>query len=381
MESLFGHNFSNVRIHQGSAAARIGTIAYTQGPNIHFSPGAYQPTTRHGQRVLGHELTHVVQQRAGRVGVPAGKDLPINEDHRLESAAHQIGAWAAQGPPQILPSGFRAPNRISPSPHHPIQAWGWDDVKKGAKNFGRGIKENLGWTIGGTVGSVAGTYLGSLAFGDSDDDSEEVQVGRLALANLGQYIGNVAGSGLQGFATAEKGEKWEAFQRGSKNALGWATGGFLGNFGGISSIREGSDWPEIIKGAPAGVLNAIGQIAGAGVQGYFNKEKSDRTQALFDNRSTPSPELQNASADATEATPWSLGALAGLFPSQLWAKFVGAAGGGLLGSGIGNAVSGGALYPSKERIRLEKAKQLNRRLSRPSRFLEQHIQELRRRGA
>ena len=66
MESALGANFSDVRIHVGPEASAIGAIAFTWGSDIHFAPGQYNPHTPHGQSLLGHELTHVVQQRAGR---------------------------------------------------------------------------------------------------------------------------------------------------------------------------------------------------------------------------------------------------------------------------------------------------------------------------
>lgn len=65
-EPRFGQNFSNVRIHTGSVAAKsaqsINALAYTAGNNIVFNSGQYSPGTESGQRLLAHELTHVVQQ-------------------------------------------------------------------------------------------------------------------------------------------------------------------------------------------------------------------------------------------------------------------------------------------------------------------------------
>jgi len=45
----------------------LGAQAYTQGTDIHFAPGQYQPSSQGGQELLGHELAHVVQQADGRV--------------------------------------------------------------------------------------------------------------------------------------------------------------------------------------------------------------------------------------------------------------------------------------------------------------------------
>lgn len=97
METSFSTDFSDVRIHEGSQAEKIGALAYTQGKNIHFRPGKYQPTTQSGQELLGHELAHVVQQQAGRVTAPQSKGVAINADPQLETEADVLGVKAARG--------------------------------------------------------------------------------------------------------------------------------------------------------------------------------------------------------------------------------------------------------------------------------------------
>ncbi|HBR77142.1 MAG TPA: hypothetical protein DEA78_26575, partial [Cyanobacteria bacterium UBA11159] len=94
MEKAFSTNFNNVRIHTGNQAKLINAQAHTQGNNIHFAPGKYNPDSQSGQELLGHELTHVVQQKAGKVSVPQGKSLPINADPALEAEADELGLKA-----------------------------------------------------------------------------------------------------------------------------------------------------------------------------------------------------------------------------------------------------------------------------------------------
>jgi len=69
MESQFGHNFEWVTIHTGSDAAlsarQIGAHAYTIGGSIFFNEGQYQPETGEGQKLIAHELAHVIQQTSG----------------------------------------------------------------------------------------------------------------------------------------------------------------------------------------------------------------------------------------------------------------------------------------------------------------------------
>jgi hypothetical protein len=67
-EPRFGQDFSGVRVHTdgraAESAASIGASAYTAGANIAFAAGRYEPAAASGRRLLAHELTHVVQQRA-----------------------------------------------------------------------------------------------------------------------------------------------------------------------------------------------------------------------------------------------------------------------------------------------------------------------------
>jgi hypothetical protein len=66
MESRFGADFSGVRIHADTQAARltqsINAQAFTYGKNIYMAGGKYQPRTDSGRHLLAHELTHVIQQ-------------------------------------------------------------------------------------------------------------------------------------------------------------------------------------------------------------------------------------------------------------------------------------------------------------------------------
>lgn len=63
----FGHDFSGVRIHHDSladsSARAVHAHAYTVGSHVVFADGQFAPQTSSGQRLLAHELAHVVQQR------------------------------------------------------------------------------------------------------------------------------------------------------------------------------------------------------------------------------------------------------------------------------------------------------------------------------
>jgi len=66
MESRFGQDFGQVRIHTDGRAAEsasaIQARAYTSGRDVVFGEGEYQPSSESGRRLLAHELAHVGQQ-------------------------------------------------------------------------------------------------------------------------------------------------------------------------------------------------------------------------------------------------------------------------------------------------------------------------------
>jgi hypothetical protein len=94
MEGALSTSFSDVTVHANSSkAVEVGALAFTQGSNIHFAPGQYSPGSAGGNKLLAHELTHVAQQREGRVqatGSVAG--LPLNDNPSLEREADSISS-------------------------------------------------------------------------------------------------------------------------------------------------------------------------------------------------------------------------------------------------------------------------------------------------
>jgi hypothetical protein len=75
MESRFGADFGGVRVHTGGEAVQLSkelnAQAFTHGQDIYLGAGRYEPGTAAGQRLLAHELAHVVQQ----TGL-AARDVP-----------------------------------------------------------------------------------------------------------------------------------------------------------------------------------------------------------------------------------------------------------------------------------------------------------------
>jgi len=83
MEPRFGHDFSGVRVHTDAKAAEsaraVNALAYTAGQDMVFGGGQYLPGTTMGQKLMAHELTHVVQQSSASSGRQLQGKLTVNQ--------------------------------------------------------------------------------------------------------------------------------------------------------------------------------------------------------------------------------------------------------------------------------------------------------------
>ena len=97
MSRRFGHDFAQVQVHTGAAAARsasdINARAYTVGKHIVFGAGEFAPHAQQGRRLIAHELTHVVQSAQGM-----GEEIrrvpwtPTHADERTSTGADRFAA-------------------------------------------------------------------------------------------------------------------------------------------------------------------------------------------------------------------------------------------------------------------------------------------------
>src|SRR5262249_19683870 len=99
MEAAFGHDFSQVRVHADSRAARaaqaVDADAFTLGNQIVFGAERWAPQTHGSSRLLAHDLVHVLQQ-SSRAG-PAGERLDgLDLSHRHDPAEREAEAVAAR---------------------------------------------------------------------------------------------------------------------------------------------------------------------------------------------------------------------------------------------------------------------------------------------
>lgn len=86
MEPRLGADLSAVKVHTGgesvNAAAGFGARAFTVGSDVHFGAGQFAPGTKEGDKLLAHELTHVVQ------GQKSGVKRKADDGHDESKAEH-----------------------------------------------------------------------------------------------------------------------------------------------------------------------------------------------------------------------------------------------------------------------------------------------------
>jgi hypothetical protein len=121
LEPQFGRDFGDVRVHTDANAdtlsRRLGAEAFTTGKDVFFKGGAYEPESEKGQKLIAHELAHVVQQ-SGAEPVIQYSPGAAEEEEELEEAAEEIEAEmeaAALAPPAPAPAAPAAPPAPAPA--------------------------------------------------------------------------------------------------------------------------------------------------------------------------------------------------------------------------------------------------------------------------
>ena len=101
LEPSMGHDFSDVRVHTDGEADSLNRAvqaeAFTTGNDIFFRSGSYSPGSSDGQKLLAHELTHVVQQRNAPPTSEMTVSSPDDASEREASAvADSYGSQSAE---------------------------------------------------------------------------------------------------------------------------------------------------------------------------------------------------------------------------------------------------------------------------------------------
>ena len=119
MENKFGEDFSRVRIHTDSKAQEmsqaLGANAFTSGKDIYFGRNKFTPGQLEGDRLLAHELAHVVQQ-GGQASGHVQFDL-------MQSLPTALGGFEIEMETRSTPRvGMEGHIRFLPDPSGPYSA-------------------------------------------------------------------------------------------------------------------------------------------------------------------------------------------------------------------------------------------------------------------
>ena len=105
MESRFGTDFGDVRIHTDAEAARLNrdlnAKAFTHGRDVYFGAGQFTPETTGGKRLLAHELTHVVQQTGGKRPYLSGNGGVLRQNVASPPVASSVVVGNRVGKPVV----------------------------------------------------------------------------------------------------------------------------------------------------------------------------------------------------------------------------------------------------------------------------------------
>jgi hypothetical protein len=150
MEQQLGADLSGAKIHTGAdsakAAAQMGARAFTVGNDVHFGSSEFAPGTKEGDRLLAHELTHVVQshrsgvqRKAEEVDTVAAHAQPGTGplDAGKAEDAHDSDGAHEHGPPEVSQPGDPAEKEADTVADHAA-----DQLHGGSATQGHGPQTN-----------------------------------------------------------------------------------------------------------------------------------------------------------------------------------------------------------------------------------------------
>jgi hypothetical protein len=110
MGRAMGADFSRVKVHTDAQSDQLNKSiqakAFTTGQDVFFRRGAYEPSSRGGQELIAHELTHVIQQdqnKIRRIPIQQGSNENVTIQRKLspDQIKHANRIRRARGLPLI----------------------------------------------------------------------------------------------------------------------------------------------------------------------------------------------------------------------------------------------------------------------------------------
>lgn len=287
LEPRFGHDFGDVRVFTDESAQNsadgLHARAYTMGPNIVFGPGQYQPGTSAGQRLLAHELTHVVQQaRFPAPAVAQTASLEVSQpgdaaETEAQSLAEQIVAGGDNEQAEPLP--------VQAAPRAPVSRSAWEWLKN---------------TASGAVGQVQNVASGAVSGVQNVAARTWNNASNLASRATGA-VSNTASRAWNGVKQTAAGA-WNGAKRAASSVTNTASGAWnrvrrtAGNVVNTAHSTATRAWNGARQTA-SGAWNRAQQVAGSGAR--YVRNAAART--WHGAQSTAKEASHNAQNTATEA--------------------------------------------------------------------------------
>ncbi len=165
----FGRDFGQVRIHADPGASRaadaVQAQAFTVGGDIVFGSGQFAPSTPAGQKLLAHELTHVVQQGAAPAAATHSPAEAPSEG-AAEAGDLRTSHVSASGWLQRQPKGGKDSPKTEACP--PMERGEKEEAAKAQLRLVERIPQQewliYGFPIGGSEisGAEAGRFISSI---------------------------------------------------------------------------------------------------------------------------------------------------------------------------------------------------------------------------
>ena len=260
MEPLLGADLGHVQVHQDGTADKLSRSiharAFTTGRDLFFRAGEYQPRSRAGQRLIAHELTHVVQQGAAQTDVVQRDDDEEDDGDRKEAISTVL---------ELMGTGSNLGGIVSAQ-----------GVSNSGDTFARGTRGPLAENLAnretdlmglgasdllGGLGGMTGNIMGGIGSASTllDEDAGKVDKTKAGFDLSGNILGLLAGGGQA------VGGIMDMAGRGATTASGEAV---HKSVFGLSTPHSGD--PKIlgdIWGAGAGLFSTVGKGIGGVKQG------------------------------------------------------------------------------------------------------------------
>ncbi|MCU1283073.1 MAG: hypothetical protein JWM53_6619 [bacterium] len=181
MEGRLGADLANVKVHTGGdaagAAEDLQARAFTVGEDVHFGAGQFAPGTKEGDRLLAHELTHVVQgqrsgiQRKADDGAHGGGE----GEHKGGAAGGDAKAGGGGAEHQVSQPGDPAEQEADAVADNVAEGIHDGKDKKGGKGKDKGKEKKV--AAGGAHGDEEDDHDGAHGHGDDAKGGGEAKGG------------------------------------------------------------------------------------------------------------------------------------------------------------------------------------------------------------